>query len=295
MRPTRGSAGRSFSRPRIVDRRIPDSGYFFFVRNFSSSFSSRVERSFATDPLRRSNARSRRGARPRPRDARARAPDSLWTRRRWRSEMHGARYGETPFCRRDRHGRPETTPFPRRPVSNPVRAPDKTPPLPVPVPDHRRSNGVNPPDMSNGSGHHEGLYRVRRRSENRGSSRFTRVSDAPERHLTAAMDRAESFRRPTPAPGPRERALTALVPTTPRFPVVRSRPIRTGTATPRRPLTVRRRGGRPRRTRPRRDRRSMRSGFSPSSAGGRGGVPRWTAPPPACEEAAWGATAASLA
>ena len=120
-----------------------DSGYFFrfvmvvcnyVVPNFSSSFSSGVERSFATDPLRRSNARSRRGARPRPRDARARAPDSLWTRRRWRSEMHGARYGETPFCRRDRHGRPETTPFPRRPVSNPVRAPDKTPPSPSPSP-----------------------------------------------------------------------------------------------------------------------------------------------------------------
>jgi hypothetical protein len=47
--------------------------------------------------------------------------------------------------------------------------------------------------MSNGSGHHEGLYRVRRRSENRGSSRFTRVSDAPERHLMATMDRAENL------------------------------------------------------------------------------------------------------
>ena len=61
--------------------------------------------------------------------------------------------------------------------------------------------------MSNGSGHHEGLYRVRRRSENRGSSRFTRVSDAPERHLTAAMDRAEFFSTPNPrAWTPRTRA-----------------------------------------------------------------------------------------
>jgi hypothetical protein len=41
-------------------------------------------------------------------------------------------------------------------------------PLTVPVPDRRRSNGGSPPDMSNGSGVHEGLYRVRRRNEDAG-------------------------------------------------------------------------------------------------------------------------------
>ena len=74
--------------------------------------------------------------------------------------------------------------------------------------------------MPNGSGLHEGLNQVRRRSEKRGSSRLIRVSNSSE-HL-ASIVRAGIFSiRPHPR-GPRERALTSLVPTTLRFPVVRS-------------------------------------------------------------------------
>lgn len=74
--------------------------------------------------------------------------------------------------------------------------------------------------MSNGSGVTEGLYRVRRRNQNAGPFASPRVvSNPPER-----VDRARGkwiFPRRPPR-GPRERALTALVPTTLRFPVVRS-------------------------------------------------------------------------
>ena len=250
----------------------------------------RVERSFCDRPSRcRSNARSRsrRATTPEGR-ARASPRTPFGLGGGWRSEMHRRQVRRDPFCRRDRHGRPETTPFPRRPVSNRWFARSTRPPLPVPVPDHRRSKGVNPPDMSNGSGYREGLYRVRRRSENRGSSRFTRVSDAPERHLTAAMDRAEPFSTPNPrAWTPRTRA------DRPRsdHPSLSRRSIasdqdRNGYASTS-PY------GSPTRRSPPKDASPPRSPFDEerfqSIVGRRrGGVPRWTAPPPACEEAAWG-------
>lgn len=90
--------------------------------------------SFASDHTpRRSNARSRRGARRTP-EGRARARPRLpRTRRRWRSEMHGARYGSAPPCAAATDtASPETTPL--HGVSNPTRAPDKTRPSDRPRP-----------------------------------------------------------------------------------------------------------------------------------------------------------------
>ena len=134
--------------------------------------------------------------------------------------MHGARYGDPLFRRRNRRGRaPETTPLHGVQCRTRFARLTRPPPLPISVSGHRRSNDGSPPDMSNGGGLHEGLYRVRQRGESRGSSRLTRASNSPE-HI-AAIVRARQFFTIRPNPrGPRERALTPLVPTTLRFSAV---------------------------------------------------------------------------
>jgi len=202
-----------------------------------------------------------------------------------------------------RHGEPRNDAFSWRPVSNPLLERLTRPaPLTVSVPDRRRSNGGSPPDVSNGSGVNEGLYRVRRRNQNAGpfASPACRVESAGTCRSHA---REVVFSSTPPARTPRTRAdrPRSDYPSLPRRPIAvprtgtpRPPPFAacTPTATPRRPLTDRRRGSRPRRTCPRPSRRSRRSGSRPLSAGG---APRWTASPPACGEAAWGATAASPA
>ena len=148
MRPTRGSAGRSFSRPRIVDRRIPDSGYFF-VRNFSSSFWVRVERA-SRPTLCADRTRAHVAARDHARGTRARRPDSFGLGGGGVARCTAPGTARPPSAAATDTAVPKRRLFPDVPCQ--IRFARLTrPPLPVPVPDHRRSNGVNPPDMSNGS------------------------------------------------------------------------------------------------------------------------------------------------